>query len=276
MLLVEFSLIVRFPVPVTPPVKISPTAVTVKLLFKVIAPLTVEPDVLFGEIILNVLPLLPEATVIGLANVNAVPVGLTDKVAFAVPLVSPMVIAPVPEPPKALVLVAPFTSPALMVKPPVKVFTPERVSVPAPVLFMPKVEPLIMPDIVKVPEATLTVYVAPSATGAEIVAVPPMIEFEAPDRVTAVAPEIMPAVIVRSPVTVIPLVLVAMVILALPSVTFCIDTPAESIVTVPVPELASKMTLSPLTGRLPAPGAPPDVAAQWVAASDQLPVPATQ
>lgn len=93
-------------------------------------------------------------------------------------------------------------------------------------------------------------------------AVPPIIEFDAPERVTAVAPEIVPAVIVRSPVTVIPLVEVAMVMLADDSLTFNIETPTESIVTVPVPELVSKMTLSPLTGMLPAPAAPPDDAAQ--------------
>ena len=50
-------------------------------------------------------PLEPDATVIGLAykdeEVSAV------KVALALPPESPIVIAPVPEPPKALVLVVP-------------------------------------------------------------------------------------------------------------------------------------------------------------------------
>ena len=52
----------------------------------------------------------------------------TCNVAAALPLVSPMIIVPVPEPPKALVLVCPSTVPALMVKPPVKVLAPESVN----------------------------------------------------------------------------------------------------------------------------------------------------
>src|SRR6185295_11470002 len=47
-------------------------------------------------------------------------------------------------------------------------------------------------------------------------------------------------------------------------------------VAVPEPELASKYTIVPASGRLAAPGAPPEVAAQWLAASDQFPVPPTQ
>lgn len=48
--------------------------------------------------------------------------------ASALPLVSPRVTVPVPEPPNALVLVVPLTVPDLIVKPPVKVLAPERVN----------------------------------------------------------------------------------------------------------------------------------------------------
>ena len=67
--------------------------------------------------------------------------------AFALPLVSPNVIAPVPEPPKALALVRPRTVPALIVKPPVNVLAPERVRVAVALL-----EPLIT----KPPEPSIT------------------------------------------------------------------------------------------------------------------------
>ncbi len=56
--------------------------------------------------------------------------------AFALPEVLPMVTVPVPVvPPSALLLVLACTVPALMVSPPVKVFTPESSSVP-PAAFM--------------------------------------------------------------------------------------------------------------------------------------------
>ena len=50
---------------------------------------------------------------------------------------SPSVIVPVPEPPKALVLVVPLTVPDLMVRPPVKVLAPERTVVPVPIFERP-------------------------------------------------------------------------------------------------------------------------------------------
>ena len=49
---------------------------------------------------------------------------------MALPLVSPRVIVPDPLFPKALALVEPVTVPACIVKPPVNVLAPERVSVP--------------------------------------------------------------------------------------------------------------------------------------------------
>lgn len=117
--LVFVVLIITLPVPVMPPDNVNVlAALIVKLLFSVIAPLKVALTVL---VILNV-PLLPEATMIGLA------IGEIDALnaASALPLVFPIVIVPVPEPPKALVLTEPVTIPALMVKPPVKVLAPER------------------------------------------------------------------------------------------------------------------------------------------------------
>ena len=42
------------------------------------------------------------------------------------------------------------------------------------------------------------------------------------------------------------------------------------------PDEASKKTLLVASGKLPAPGAPFEVAAQWLVASDQLPAPPTQ
>ena len=69
-------------------------------------------------------PVVPVASTIGLANVLPSP----WSVAAVLPLVSPIVIVPVPEPPKADVLVVPLNVPALMVSPPVKVLAPDRVS----------------------------------------------------------------------------------------------------------------------------------------------------
>ena len=127
-------LIVILPVPVTPPVNIrSPeeppvVEVNVRLLFNVTAPLKVGLQLLVA-LILNV-PLLPEATVIGLANV---PSNRPCNVAAALPLVSPIVTTLVFAP-KALALVWPSTVPALIVNPPVKVLAPLKVRVPVPAL----------------------------------------------------------------------------------------------------------------------------------------------
>jgi hypothetical protein len=82
-----------------------------------------------------------------------------------------------------------------------------------------------------------------------------------PFKVTAVAPESTPFT-VRSPVTVIPLVLVAMVILADESFRSTTDTLPEFIVTVPDPELASKYTLLVSAGIYEELGLPPEEPAQ--------------
>jgi hypothetical protein len=47
-------------------------------------------------------------------------------------------------------------------------------------------------------------------------------------------------------------------------------------VTAAPPDVASKNTFVVASGRLPAPGAPPETVAQWFAASDQFPEPPTQ
>ena len=117
----------------------------VRLLFSVIAPLNVGLEV---EVMLSV-PLLPEATVIGFGKVRLSPI----NVALALPVESPRVIVPVPEPPKALVLVVPLTVPALMVRPPVNVLAPDRVNCEVvlfwmtPVTFVPMIELIVtMPE----------------------------------------------------------------------------------------------------------------------------------
>ena len=76
---------------------------TVRSLDKVTAPLKVEyPEQLaLLLIMLKVFPLLPDATVIGLAKVNVL---VKSNVASAVPLVSPMVMT-LASAPKALALV---------------------------------------------------------------------------------------------------------------------------------------------------------------------------
>ena len=105
--------------------------VIVKLLFNVTAPLKIGLKFLPLLAILNV-PLLPEATVIGLAKVNdASPI----NVAFALPLVSPMVMT-FEVAPKALALVWPATVPAFIVKPPVKVFAPDKVNCEAALFWI--------------------------------------------------------------------------------------------------------------------------------------------
>jgi len=53
----------------------------------------------------------------------------------AVPVVLPIIIVPLPDPPKASALVVPITVPARIVSPPVKVLVPERVNAPVPEEF---------------------------------------------------------------------------------------------------------------------------------------------
>jgi hypothetical protein len=130
-------LIITSPVPVIPPVIVIFEVVVaiVSALFKVIAPLNV--GVL--ELVIVAVPLDPEATVMGLANVKFEP---PIKVALAVPVVSPIVIVLLFAP-KALALVVPVTVPFLMVSPLVKVFVPDKVklevvlSCTTPVTFVP-------------------------------------------------------------------------------------------------------------------------------------------
>ena len=97
----QFVLIVRSPVPVIPPVTVSVLPSengvdNVKLLLSATAPLKVAAALL---IMVNVFPLLPEATLIGFVNVPAKP---PFNVAFALPLVYPRVTVAAP---KALALV---------------------------------------------------------------------------------------------------------------------------------------------------------------------------
>ena len=73
------------------------------------------------------MPVLPLATEIGLVNV---PIKPPFKVALKVPLESPMVIVPVPKEAATV----PITAPLSIKTPPVNIFAPERVSVPAPAL----------------------------------------------------------------------------------------------------------------------------------------------
>jgi len=120
---VPVPLIIRLPVPVMAPLKVSrlvKVGARVRLLFKVTAPL----KILAALLVIFSVPLLPEATVIGLANV---PTNPPFKVALALPLESPMVMI-FAFAPKALALVVPETVPARMFKPVVKVFTPARVN----------------------------------------------------------------------------------------------------------------------------------------------------
>lgn len=69
-------------------------------------------------------PELPDATVIGFGKITLPP---PIRVALLLPLESPMVIVPLPLPPKALATV-PSTVPDRIERPPVKVFTPDNVS----------------------------------------------------------------------------------------------------------------------------------------------------
>lgn len=136
----------------------------------------------------------------------------------------------------------------------------------------------MIPEIVnKLAPSTNTVASAPRVSGAEmpVAVLPPVMVLPVPEKVTAVAPEIILATVIF-PVTVIPLVLVAMVMSAEDSIRSTTLTLAESMVTVPEPELASKYTFVLVPGIASAVAVPPEVSAQWLAASLQSPVPPTQ
>jgi hypothetical protein len=122
------ELIVTFPVPVIPPAKsdVEPVLVTDRSWLKVIAPLNVDPEL--PQPMVEV-PLLPETTLMAFPIV----VPPLAKVALALPVVSPSVIVAVPAPFALLTKAVP----ALIVKPPPKVFAPESVSVLAPVFEIP-------------------------------------------------------------------------------------------------------------------------------------------
>ena len=105
-------------------------------------------------------PEFPEATEIRLVWVPMKP---PCKVALAEPVLSPMVIAPVP---KAPATVMPTTVPSLISKPPLKVFAPPRLSVPVPVLVSENA-PLTIPLTVKPALLSICqVWLLPSATRA--------------------------------------------------------------------------------------------------------------
>ena len=100
-------------------------------------------------------PVLPEATEIGLAKVNADP---PLNVALAEPLVSPMVMVPVP---KAFALVVPLTVPDLIVTPllkelllPLKVNADVLLFSMTPVTF-PPITPLITSVALPAPELVI-------------------------------------------------------------------------------------------------------------------------
>ena len=121
------ELIVRLPVPVMPPLKVSavpPPNTCKSWLLSVIAPLKTLVDTVP---VMVAIPVLVEATVIGLVKV---PLRPPLKVALAdPPEASPMIIVPVPN---AVALVVPLTVPALIVKLVLKVLDLLSVSVPLP------------------------------------------------------------------------------------------------------------------------------------------------
>lgn len=106
---VLFAVSVRLPVPVTPPLKVMllATVVIVRFLLSVIGPL----KMLAALSVMVLVPVLPDATEIALVNVPARP---PLNVVLAEPLLSPIVIVPVPN---ALVLVVPLSVPALIMVP---------------------------------------------------------------------------------------------------------------------------------------------------------------
>lgn len=133
----------------------------------------------------------------GLANVLPSP----WSVAAVLPLVSPMVIVPVPDPPPADVLVVSETVPALIVNPPVKVLAPDKVNCDValfwttPVTFVP---------------ITALIVVVP-VLEPEFVIVPVLLT-EVVDRVTVDEPELF---IIKFPVPVIPPLRVRVVVVSL-------------------------------------------------------------
>jgi len=103
----------------------------------------------------------------------------------------------------------------------------------------------------------------------------PADESQLPPTFIAAAPATNVPANVRSPVIVMPYVLVSMVVPAYESSKLATVTLAVSIVTVP-PEYVSKCTLVVVPGRLSAEGEPLVSDDQWPAALDQTPVPPTQ
>src|ERR1700691_560874 len=111
-------------------------------------------------------PVLPAATAIGLANTTAAP---PLKVAFAAPLLLPMVMVPVP---KALATV-PMTVPASIVVPPEYALAPDRVRVPTPPMLSAPVVAALAPLNVRLFAATLmsiALLVAAASVNARLVA----------------------------------------------------------------------------------------------------------
>lgn len=127
---VPVLLIVRFPVPLTPPVNVSVRVVqeaTVSALFKVMAPLKIGLPLELQLIV--AIPLLPDATVIALVCVIAPP--LVCRTAFDEPVVSPSVTDPAPNEAAAL----PAKVPAFTVSPELKVLVAFSDHVPVPVFI---------------------------------------------------------------------------------------------------------------------------------------------
>lgn len=233
--------------PAVPPSAMMLEIVISPVLPSVSAPLAVIPPVLIVKVpvVLSISP--PPAFTMN-PLVNAMVPWVEDKVPALV--ASPRTMAEAALPSELLfeltTILFALIVPWLMVVVPVYVLAPVKLRVPAPDLIM-LYAPLITPLMASVPELTFIVLSAPNIIGADIVPAPKM-DFDDPDRVTAVAPDIAPLT-VRSPVTIIPLVLVARVMFDDDSVKSMTDTPAELIVTVPVPEFESKTTLLTAIGR---------------------------
>ena len=92
-------------------------------LFRVIAPLKLGETPVTRE--MTAAPEFPDATVIGFGKGPATP---PINVALLLPVESPIVTVPVPDPPNALATV-PSQVPFLIVRPVVKVFAPDKISV---------------------------------------------------------------------------------------------------------------------------------------------------
>lgn len=141
---VPVLLMLRLPVPVTPPDRVRVSVVmevTFKSWLNVMGPLKVDARVCVRVAV----PLLPEATEMAFVKGPAKP---PLKVALALPTASPRVMVFAP---KALALVVPTTVPALMVNPPVNVLAPERVHVPVPALVtVPATVPIMLAKLLAV------------------------------------------------------------------------------------------------------------------------------